>query len=228
MTTKTTRKSSKTSKTPVTPEAIVATDTATQIEPIADAAPAPELPVDVPAEPTFDLDAAVRVLHATQPLAPEFRVPASYAALVATLRSVVPDLDAVTGKDRDDAFYRRVVRAIETRMREALPDAPEPATIHTSRWLGLGVQDAQDVVYHACAASGMFVPADIVCCVWRALLPKAKCDYLGRGIAKGYATTTLSGYMRGDHGTNPWFPGAVEALRPWYVAGGVTNAPKAK
>lgn len=177
---------------------------------------------------TFDLDAAVRALHnaAGVTLAADFRVPASYAALVDTIRAVMPDASAATNRDR--AFYERVTRAVHTRMRELLPDAPEPEKVNTTHFLGLGIQDAQDVAYHALAVSGVFVSADLVACLWRALAPKAKCDFLGTGIAKGYPTTTLSAYMRGDHGTNPWFPGAVEALRPWFVAGGVTSAPKAK
>lgn len=204
----------KSKKTDVTPT----TATAVEVTPVAAAT--------VTTLPEFDLLASIRALHAGAPLGDTFTVPAPYAALVDAIREVFGE--ELPREGRDLPFYQRVTRAFEGAMAARLPDAPVPSRVNTTHWLGLGIQDAQDVVYHALAVSGVFVSADLVCCIWRALAPRAACGYLTTGVAKGYATTTLSAYMRGEHGTNPWFPGAVEAIRPWYVAGGVTHAPKAK
>lgn len=198
----------------VTDAAIIAADPST----VPDVIPA-DVPT-VPTVPAFDVVTVIRAAYdamgVPMPMSP---IPAAFVGMVDAIRAIMPTVPANIA----ERSYADIVRAFTSAFDAAEFPAHNPATPHTTRFGGLGITDAQNVVYFACAVSGVFVPADVVCCVWRAIAPSARCDYIGRGIPRGYATTTLSGYMRGDHGPNPWFPGAVDVIRPWYVAGGVTK-----
>jgi hypothetical protein len=199
------------------------------IEPVTDPITEPvTVPVPEPEpEPLATTSADdIRTYHANAgyPM-PDGWIPSpSHVGLIAAIRIVVPGI--VRPIDTTPMDYDAVVRAFETAFDVAGLPPYNPATPNTTRVGGLGITDAQNVVYHACAISGVFVPDDVVACVWASIAPRARCRYTTTAIAKRYATSTLSAYMRGDHGGNPMVSDAVNVIRPWYVAGGVTRAPK--
>ena len=182
-------------------------------------------PATVATVPAYDADAAVRALYDAAGSVAPATIPPAFATMVGIIRAVVATVPASI----PDRRYDRIVTALSSAMDAAgFPTVDASTPINTTRFAGMGITDAQNTVYIACAASGVFVSGDVVACVWRAIAPRAKCDYIGRAIPRGYAASTLSMFVRGDHGTAPWFPNAVtdDVIRPWYVAGGVTHAPK--
>lgn len=122
---------------------------------------------------------------------------------------------AVAGMKAETRVERAAVRdAIVKFMERAMPGSPLPTGKHTGRFIGAPVFESQNTLYLAAALANVPLANGHIMAAWRAELPNAKCDYLGRD----YAWSTLSEYTGGHHNGSPVF-GCNDVVGAWAKRG---------